>query len=127
MINNPIVYKNLTPQKILSCIAILLSIPLKSKAEQDWHFYIPRGYSISLHKNILPLIYKAHILNQNAVLVFNISYSLMNISLKLLVQIYFGVIPCQVMQVWTWPISEFDKNLPSCYNIKDKIILKISA
>ena len=26
------------------------------------------------------------------------------------------VIPCQVMQATTWLISEFDKNLPSCYN-----------
>ena len=26
-------------------------------------------------------------------------------------------IPCQVMQAWAWPISEFDKHLPSCYNI----------
>ena len=29
----------------------------------------------------------------------------------------FWVILCQVIQAWTWPISEFDKNLPSCYNI----------
>ena len=27
------------------------------------------------------------------------------------------VIPYQVMQAWTWPISAFDKNLPSCYNM----------
>ena len=30
---------------------------------------------------------------------------------------YKWVIPCQVMQTWTWSISEFDKNLLSCYNI----------
>ena len=37
------------------------------------------------------------------------------------------VIPYQMIQVWTWPISEFDKNLPNCYNIYDKIIQKTSA
>ena len=30
----------------------------------------------------------------------------------------YWIIPCQVMQDWTWSISEFDKNLPSCYNTK---------
>ena len=30
------------------------------------------------------------------------------------------VIPCQVIQIWTLPISEFDKNLPSCDNIWDE-------
>ena len=37
------------------------------------------------------------------------------------------VIACQVMQGWTWPISEFDKNLPSSSNMWDMIILKLSA
>ena len=31
--------------------------------------------------------------------------------------IYYRLIPWQVMQSWTWPISDFDKNLTSCYNI----------
>ena len=25
------------------------------------------------------------------------------------------------MQAWTWPISEFDKNWPSCYNVYDNL------
>ena len=40
---------------------------------------------------------------------------------------YIWVIPCQVMQAWTWPISKFDKNLPNCCNIYDMIIPKIST
>ena len=34
------------------------------------------------------------------------------------------VIPCQVIQAWTWPISGFDKNIRSCYNIQDIFILQ---
>ena len=43
-------------QNILACIGILFPKPLKSKAEQGWHFHkstIPEGYSMSSHTNTL--------------------------------------------------------------------------
>ena len=33
----------------------------------------------------------------------------------------------QTFEAWKCPTSEFDKNLPSCYNKQDMIILTIST